>query len=249
MNIPENEILARTALLYGDDVMEKLSSVRVILFGVGGVGGWCAESLIRSGIKHLTLVDADDVAVSNINRQIMATTASTGRPKVEVMKERLLEINPYCEINAVQKVYTEENHMEFKLDSYDYIIDAIDSLKDKISLILHASEKKGRFFSSMGAALKLDPTRVKVAEFWDVNGCPLAAMIRRRMRQRKTFPKYKFLCVYDDEVLENRGSGGVQEGSFTKAQINGTSVHVTAIFGMTLGGLLIKDIYDKCRRK
>ena len=137
--------------------MENVSKVKIILFGVGGVGGWCAEALIRSGVRHLTIVDADCVAESNINRQIMATTLTVGRPKVEVLRQRLLEINPEAEITALQKLYCEENADEFRLDDYDYVIDAIDSLKDKISLILRASERKGRLFSSMGAALWPQP--------------------------------------------------------------------------------------------
>ncbi len=241
-----NEIFDRSIRLFGEDVMENIAAKRVILFGVGGVGGWCAEGLVRSGIRHLTIVDADNVSITNINRQIIATTRTVGRSKVEVMKERLLEINPEAEITAIQKVYTDENYEEFELDSYDYIIDAIDSLKDKISLILRATDTSAVFYSSMGAALKIDPTKVQVAEFWKVQGCPLGAMIRRRMRQHKTFPKKKFLCVYDEEVLDNRGEKETRETDiFSKAQINGTSSHIVALFGMTISGLLIQDIYKK----
>lgn len=245
----EKEIFSRASLLCGEDVMESISKVKIILFGVGGVGGWCAEALVRSGVSHLTIVDADCVAESNINRQIMATTLTVGRPKVEVLKERLLEINPHAEVTALQKVYCEENADEFRLDDYDYVIDAIDSLKDKISLILRASARKGRLYSSMGAALKLDPTRVRTGEFWEVEGCPLAATIRRRMRRNRTFPANRFTCVYDDELLPNRGSGGTQDGSFAKARINGSAVSVTAIFGLTLSGLIINDIYKKTLKR
>ena len=199
---------ARATLLCGEDVMENVSKVKIILFGVGGVGGWCAEALVRSGVRHLTIVDADCVAESNINRQIMATTLTVGRPKVEVLRQRLLEINPEAEITALQKLYCEENADEFRLDDYDYVIDAIDSLKDKISLILRASERKGRLFSSMGAALKMDPTRVKTGEFWEVQGCPLAATIRRKMRRTKRFPANRFTCVYDDELLPQSAGNG-----------------------------------------
>lgn len=242
---------ARATLLCGEDVMENVSKAKIILFGVGGVGGWCAEALVRSGVRHLTIVDADCVAESNINRQIMATTLTVGRPKVEVLRQRLLEINPEAEITALQKLYCEENADEFRLDDYDYVIDAIDSLKDKISLILRASERKGRLFSSMGAALKMDPTRVKTGEFWEVQGCPLAATIRRKMRRTKRFPANRFTCVYDDELLPNRGDSekndgdGIQDGPIRKACINGSAVSVTAIFGMTLSGLIINDIYKK----
>ena len=246
------DIFDRSTRLLGSDVMDAIGKVRVIIFGVGGVGSWCAEGLVRSGIRHLTIVDADKVGVTNVNRQLQATTKTVGRIKVEVLKERLLEINPSAEITALEKVYTEENAAEFCLDSYDYIIDAIDSLKDKVSLILRACETSAKFYSSMGAALKLDPTKIRVAEFWQVQGCPLGAMLRRRMRKAKTFPAKKFTCIYDEEVLENRGAGDVvddpvaaslEDGSVwapKRAQINGTAVHITAIFGMTLAGLLLR---------
>ena len=160
----EKAIFHRSALLLGPDVIESIGDKRVILFGVGGVGSWCAEGLVRSGVRHLTIVDSDRVSITNVNRQLPATTKTVGQVKVEVLRERLLEINPEAEIVALQKIYSEETREEFALSSYDYIIDAVDSLKDKISLILRATETPAVFFSSMGAALKLDPTKVRVAE-------------------------------------------------------------------------------------
>lgn len=227
--------------------MEVLGEVRVILFGVGGVGSWCAEGLVRSGLTHLTIVDADRVSLSNVNRQAMATTRTAGQVKVEALRERLLEINPEAQVEVLQAVYSEENHQQFNLDSYDYVVDAIDSLKDKASLILRASESRARFFSAMGAALKIDPTRVRVAEFWEVRGCPLGAALRKRFRKAGTLPAKPFLCVYDDEVLPNLGDATLQqnEGSFNKAAINGSLVPVTAIFGFTLAGLILQDIYSR----
>lgn len=266
----ETALYNRSSRLLGMDVLTALSDVRVILFGVGGVGSWCAEGLVRAGVKKLTIVDSDLVCITNINRQLEATSMTVGQVKVEALKKRLLEINPEAEITALQKVYSEENHDEFHLDEYDYIVDAVDSLKDKISLILRACETQATFFSSMGAALKVDPTRIRVAEFWDVNGCPLGSIIRKRMRQAKTLPAKKFLCVYDDEVLENRGDcvnaceqgycscdkreknpeeSGLVNYDERKKQINGSLVHITSIFGMTLCGLIVKDIYDKVAGK
>ena len=243
------EIFNRTALLLGDDVMEALAKARVIIFGVGGVGSWCAEGLVRSGVTDLTIVDPDDVSVTNINRQLMATTATVGRKKVEVLKERLLEINPEAGIVALEAAYNQETEAEFDLSSYDYIIDAVDSLKNKILLILNATASGATFYCSMGAALKVDPRKVKVAEFWNVRGCPLGAMIRKKMRKAGSLPSKKFLCVYDDEVLPNRGSDGIVEtDTFNKAQINGTTAPVTAIFGMTLAGLVLEDISKRTRR-
>ena len=183
MTPPSKDIFNRAELLLGADVMERLASVRVILFGVGGVGSWCAEGLVRSGVRNLTIVDADDVVPSNINRQRMATVSTVGRSKVDVLKEMLLEINPEALIQAVKARFTEASAASFDLDSYDYIIDAIDALKDKASLILHATATSATFFSSMGAACKSDPSQIRVASFWDVRGCPLGAMLRKCLRR------------------------------------------------------------------
>ena len=238
-------IFRRTELLLGDKSMEQLGSKRVIIFGVGGVGSWCAESLVRSGIRHLTIVDSDRVCITNINRQLMATSKTVGQVKVEALKERLLSINPQAEITALQQIFTAETADSFDIGSYDYIIDAIDSLKDKTLLILMATQTEARFFSSMGAALKLDPTRIKTAEFWKVQGDPLARALRKRFKRDGQYPKRKFLCVFSDELLENKGippTDGEIPSMFNKPQINGTLAHITAIFGFMLAGLVIQDI-------
>lgn len=223
----EKAILRRSELLLGADTMTKIGEARVILFGVGGVGSWCAESLVRSGIMHLTIVDSDRICITNINRQLPATTQTVGRVKVDVLRERLLEINPNAEITAIQGIYSAENKADYHLEQYDFIIDAIDSLKDKADLILTATQLKNSVFvSSMGAALKMDPTRVKVAEFWSVTGDPLARALRQRFKRDKQFPKHKFLCVYSDELLENKGvnhSCGTEHcmcPKVTEAQLN-----------------------------
>lgn len=245
--IDTGNILKRTELLLGSNVMSKISETCVILFGVGGVGSWCAESLIRSGIGHLTIVDLDTVSVTNINRQMPATTKTVGLVKVDVVKDRLLEINPNANIKAVNGRYCAETVEDFNLDSYDYIIDAIDSLENKVHLIQTATKTKAVFFSSMGAALKLDSTKIQVTEFWKVKGCPLAAALRRRLK-KFGMPAKKFQCVFSEEVLPNKGaeSYSVNEVSpYAKAQVNGTISHVTAIFGFTLAGLVIQDINKK----
>ena len=251
MNLTERDILNRTTLLLGEPVMEKVTRARVIIFGVGGVGSWCAESLVRSGIRHMTIVDSDKVCITNVNRQAMATVPNVGRPKVEALKERLLEINPSAEIEAVQEVFNADTAPQFHLEEYDYVIDAIDSLKDKIELIVRATDKelKGpKLFSAMGAALKIDPTQIRVSEFWSVRGCPLGAILRKRMRKLGRLPGREFQCVWSPEVLPNLGEANVCDDSgqmFQKAQINGTTAHITAIFGFTLAGLVIKDLYHK----
>ena len=247
-------IFRRSELLLGGEAMERIGQKRVIIFGVGGVGSWCAESLVRSGIRQLTIVDSDRVCITNINRQLMATTKTVGQVKVEALKERLLSINPSAEITALQKIFTEETADDFQLDTYDYIIDAIDSLKDKAALILKATQLPApirggarggvKLFSSMGAALKLDPTRIRVTEFWKVEGDPLARALRKKFKHYGQYPEQKFQVVYSDELLENRGcptDEGEEPSPFIKPQTNGSLAHITAIFGFTLAGLVIQD--------
>jgi tRNA A37 threonylcarbamoyladenosine dehydratase len=258
-------IFQRTELLLGKGMMDYTKQKKVIIFGIGGVGSWCAESLIRSGIHDLTIVDSDRICITNINRQLHATTMTVGEVKTDALKRRLLEINPQAKINDIQKIYNQENHDSFVLDQYDYIIDAIDSLSNKVNLIRKASRTNATLFSSMGASLKIDPTRIKVAEFWDVIGCPLASKVRKMMR-KGDLPTKEFLCVYSDEILEPRGSGsscgtshclcpknktGIgdpelenHEWCTKKAVINGTLAHITAIFGFIIAGLLMQDIYN-----
>ena len=225
----------RTELLLGHDAMERLGGKRVIVFGVGGVGSWCAESLVRSGVQWLTIVDCDRVSTTNINRQLMATTQTVGQPKVEALRKRLLSINPAAHIIALQQLFTAETAHSFSLADYDYIIDAIDSLKDKMLLILMACDTKAQLFSSMGAALKMDPTRIRVTEFWKVQGDPLARALRKRFKHEGRFPSRKFQCVYSDELLQNKLPIDPDDKG------NGTIVHITAIFGFMLAWLVVRD--------
>ncbi len=234
----------RLRLLLGDDVLSRVMAKRVIVFGIGGVGSWCAESLVRSGISDITLVDADRVCVTNINRQLLATTSAVDGVKVDVMKRRLLDINPRARVTALERRYDESVANEFNLNDYDYVIDAIDSLSDKALLILNACNSTAKLFASMGAALKTDTSRISTAEFWKVQGCPLAASLRRRFKKNKTLPSRKFQCVYSDEVFSNRGVTIDNDGAMTygKVAINGTLCHTTAIFGLKLAELVINDV-------
>ena len=229
------ERLQRVELLLGGEAMERLAATRVIVFGVGGVGGWCAEALVRSGVEHVTIVDKDRVAASNINRQVMAMTSTIGCPKVEVMRERLLDINPELDIRPVFGLYTADTQPEFALDDYDFVIDAIDSLADKALLILNACESRATLFSSMGAALKSDPRRIRTAEFWQAKGCPLARALRNHFKRSGVFPKRKFKCVFSDELLVNKGTADERE-----PRANGTLMHATAMFGLTLAEMVIE---------
>jgi tRNA A37 threonylcarbamoyladenosine dehydratase len=262
----EKGIFQRTELLLGKEVMEKIASKNVIIFGIGGVGSWCAESLVRSGIRRLTIVDSDLICITNINRQLHATTQTVGEVKTDALKNRLLEINPSAEIQTIQKIYNPETSDSFELDSYDFIIDAIDSLSNKIHLIRQATRTNAVFFSSMGASLKLDPTKIRVAEFWKVKGCPLGHIVRKKIR-KGDLPAKKFMCIYSEELLENKGAGSScgtdkclcpklknapgdpeladHEWCSQKAVINGTVAHITAIYGFTLAGLVIQSIYNE----
>ena len=238
MEPQDKAFVRRTELLLGQDTVEQIARQRVIIFGIGGVGSWCAESLVRSGIQQLTIVDFDKVSASNINRQLMATTRTVGQVKVDVLRERLLAINPSAQITAVEQAFTAETAGDFHIEDYDYIIDAIDSLKDKALLIEMACQTKARFYSSMGAALKLDSTRIQVTEFWKVKGDPLARALRNHFKKQKRFPRRKFQCVYSDELLRSQGN-----------EEKGSIMHVTASFGLMLAGLVIQDVAARHTRQ
>lgn len=204
----ERGLQRRTERLLGNANLEKIHNARVLIFGLGGVGSWCAECLVRSGVRNITIVDSDRVCVTNCNRQLLATSKTIGQVKVEVLRNRLLEINPDANVTAIQKIYQAESADSFHMDEYDYIVDAIDSLRDKADLILRATAlpKHITFFSSMGAALRRDPFMVRKAEFWDVKGDPLAKAIRKKFKHNKTFPARHFQCVYSEEQpMENLG--------------------------------------------
>ncbi len=211
-----------------------MGECRVVLFGVGGVGSWCAEALVRSGVGRLTLVDSDRVEPTNCNRQLHATSSTLGRAKVNVMRERLLDINPRAEVKALPLRYTAETADTFSLGDYDFVVDAIDSLADKLHLILYATrltslQGSPRLLSSMGAARRTDPTQVRVAEFWQVKGDPLASSLRKQMRRNGTLPHCPFLCVHSTEPpLPVAGQSP-----------SGSLCQVTATFGMTLAAQVI----------
>ena len=247
-------IFGRAERLVGAAAMKRLAAARVIIFGVGGVGSWCAESLVRSGIGHLTIVDSDCVDVTNVNRQVMATMLTVGEVKVEALRRRLLEINPRCDITALREVYDSTTAAGFGLEKYDAIVDAIDSVAEKAELILHATQTNAVFVASMGTARKLDPTRLQMAEFRQVKGCPLARALRERFKRTNRFPKRKFRCVFSDEVLPNLGEAtgptaapeGEEAGWHArKVHVNGSMVHITAISGFMLAGSIIQGILDR----
>ena len=211
--------------------MTLLQSKRVILFGIGGVGSWCAECLIRTGLTHLTIVDGDTVQPSNLNRQLPATQVTIGQPKVLALKERLLTINPDAIIEAIPEMVNSE-WLEAHGLNYDYVIDAIDSVADKTDLILYATRARGvKIFSSMGAALRFDPTQVTTGELMTIQGDALAKAVRARMKRLGKHPYKKVRCVYSTEQAQ-------------RCETRGSLMQVTAAFGLTLASLVIKDLKE-----
>ncbi len=248
-DISHNIIFDRVERLVGPEGIDKFADASVIVFGLGGVGSWTAEALARSGVGHLTLVDADCVAASNINRQLPALTSTVGIPKVEVMAERICQINPACCVTLRCERYTEATASTFPLDGYTAVVDAIDSVADKAALILHATScpLPTRLFSSMGAALRMEPWQVRVDEFWRVKGDALAAVLRRRFRKSQAMPRRKFKCVYSPEQGANRRNDADPSGAmdFGKVAVNGAMMPVTATFGMFLAALTVNHILDQ----
>jgi tRNA A37 threonylcarbamoyladenosine dehydratase len=256
----------RLHLLTGTGSLISLKRTRVIIFGVGGVGSWCAEALIRSGVGHLTLVDSDLICITNINRQVQAKQSTVGKVKVIELANHLAEINPEAEIVPVQAVYDRTTCTKYDLSQYDYVIDAIDSLSSKVELIIQAVHSGATLFSALGASCRLDPARIKVASIWDSERCKLGRFVRKRLR-RRGFSK-DFLCVYSDEdtippidgVTSGCGTGVcvcpkavkspdedacVHEWCSAKKQINGSAVHVTGTFGFFLSGLVVQDVIQR----
>ena len=248
----EDERFARSESLLGSEAMARFKAARVLVVGVGGVGSWCAEALVRTGLGHITLIDDDVVAESNVNRQCLATAATVGRPKVEAMAERLAAINPGCEIVGLKNRYplsclndlssehrnigTSDHVRNFSLSDYDAVIDAIDSVDCKAELILGATEAGVPLVSSMGAALRLDPTKVKVTRFEKVEGDGLARALRQRFKKLGRFPKGKFSCVWSVEQTVTAPRRGGASGTVAK----GSLMPVTATFGMCLASEAIK---------
>lgn len=229
----ENKFTRSLAAL-GEDAFLRLENARIIIFGAGGVGGWCAESLARTGAANITIVDHDTVKPSNINRQAAATALTVGRPKVDAMKDRLLSINPDAVITAANRKFCAETAGEFNLGSYDFVIDAIDSVQDKALLIEKTlSLKKPKLFSSMGAAMRFDPTRVKTAKFRKVAGDGLARALRARFRKNGLAPLPDFMCVWTDEC-----PCAPREPDMPLPSL----MQVTAAFGLALTSLVIDCI-------
>lgn len=227
----------RTALMLGNETVDRFGEMKVIVFGLGGVGSWCCEGLVRSGFEKITLVDYDTVGETNCNRQLPATSKTIGRLKTEVLRERFEEINPDVKIEIRSEAYSPLNSDSFRLSEYDVIIDCIDSMQCKMHLIREATKTSAFFISSMGAALKVDPLKIRVDEFWNVQYDLFARRIRKNIRKGE-LPSKPFLCVYSEE--QTLQGSEIQEIQGERKRINGSTAHVTAIFGFTIAGEVIK---------
>ncbi|MDR2481816.1 MAG: tRNA threonylcarbamoyladenosine dehydratase [Spirochaetaceae bacterium] len=252
----------RLALITGDRVIEALTQTQVMVFGLGGVGSWCAEALVRCGIGRIVLIDSDRVCITNINRQVQATYDTIGELKADALKSRLLKINPDSTITALNKIFSEDNEAEFHIEETDFVIDAIDSLSCKIALIEKSAALGKTFFSSMGMAQKLDPTLLKTGDIWETTGCPLARLVRSQLR-RRNFTGH-FTVVYSMERLpihkgvqsscgstaclcpsKSGSANDAHEWCSSKKVINGSAVPVTAAAGMVLASLVIQNVRHK----
>lgn len=243
---------SRTELMLGKEGMDKLALARVAVFGIGGVGGYTVEALARSGIGYLDLIDDDKVCMTNINRQLIATRKTVGKFKVDVMKERVLEINPKAVVTTHQCFYSADTADQFDFTQYDYIVDAIDTVSAKIEMVLRAQEKNVPIISCMGAGNKLDPTRFEVTDIYKTSVCPLAKVMRKELKVRGV---KKLKVVYSQEPakkpLEDMSLScktncicppGATSKCTMKRQIPGSNSFVPATAGLIIAGEVIKDI-------
>lgn len=226
----------RTALLLGEAAVEKLAEARVAVFGVGGVGGYAVEALARSGIGGFVLTDSDTVSESNINRQIIATHSTVGRYKTEVMKERILEINPEARVETRQCFFLPENADSFDFTEYSYVVDAVDTVSAKIEIIMRAKAAGVPVISSMGAGNKLDAAGFKVSDIYDTRVCPLARVMRRELKKRGID---SLKAVYSEEE-PIKPLAGISEGG--KRALPGSVAFVPSVAGLVLAGEVIKDL-------
>ena len=243
---------SRTELLLGKEAMEQLSKARVAVFGVGGVGGYACEALVRSGIGAFDLIDDDKVCLTNLNRQIIATRKTVGKYKTDVMKERMLEINPDVDVAIHKCFFLPENADEFPFEEYDYIIDAVDTVTAKIELVMKAQEKNVPIISSMGAGNKLDASMFQVADIYKTKVCPLAKVMRRELKKRGV---KKLKVVYSEEKptrpIEDMAIScrttcicppGAKHKCTERRDIPGSVAFVPSVAGLIIAGEVIKDL-------
>lgn len=236
---------SRTGILLGKEAMEILNKAHIAVFGVGGVGGYTVEALIRSGIQHIDIIDNDTVSLTNLNRQIIATHSTIGKYKVDVMKERILDINPSAEVNVHKCFYLPETHDLFDFTKYDYVVDAVDTVTAKINLILQAKEAGTKIICSMGAGNKMDPTQFQVADISQTTVCPLARVMRQECKKRKiknvkvVFSTEKVLRPI--EAIQPEKSSA-DNRSTVRRDIPGSNAFVPSVAGLIIASEIIKDL-------
>ena len=243
---------SRTQLLLGQENMEKLAKSRVAVFGIGGVGGYVCEALVRSGVGAFDLIDDDKVCLTNLNRQIIATRKTVGQYKAEVMAERMKEINPDTDIRIRKCFFLPENADEFPFEEYDYIVDAVDTVTAKLALVMKAQELHIPIISSMGAGNKLDPTAFRVADIYKTKVCPLAKVMRIECRKRRI---KKLKVVYSEETptrpIEDMSIScrthcicppGAQHKCTERRDIPGSTAFVPSVVGLIIAGEVVKDL-------
>ena len=234
----EKNFTTRTGLIIGEDGIEKLKNSNVIVFGVGGVGSFAAEAIARAGVGNLTIVDFDDVDITNINRQIPALHSTVGKLKVEVMKDRILDINPDINIKAICEKYNKETSDKILVEDYDYVVDAIDMVTSKIHLIETCNKKGLEIISSMGMGNKVDPTKIVVTDIYKTSMCPLAKVMRKEFKDRRI---KKLKVVYSTE----------QPRELKKKIMNGKKVtpgsisFVPSVGGLTIASVVVNDLLNK----
>ncbi|MCI5668635.1 MAG: tRNA threonylcarbamoyladenosine dehydratase [Oscillospiraceae bacterium] len=243
---------SRTELIFGKEAMQKLAASRVAIFGIGGVGGFTAEALARSGVGTLDLIDDDRVCLTNINRQIFATRKTVGKLKIDVAKERLLDINPDMTVNTYKTFYMPETADQFDFTQYDYVVDAIDTVTGKIELVMNADKCKTPIISSMGAGNKLDPTKFQVADIYSTSVCPLARVMRYELKKRGirklkvVYSTEKPITPSEDMAISCKQHCICPPGTARKCtqrnQIPGSTAFVPSVVGLIIAGEVIKDI-------
>ena len=243
-----SEQLSRTERLIGQENIEKLASARVAVFGIGGVGGFTVEALVRSGIGHIELIDHDTVAESNLNRQIIATQDTIGRDKVDVMKERILSINPDAEVIMHKCFFLPENKDDFDFSKYTYVVDAVDTVTAKIAIIEEAKKTGVPVISSMGTGNKLDPTKFEVADISKTSVCPLAKVMRRELKKRGishvkvVYSKEKAITPLTEDVTPQCSEQNGEDAMGRKKIAPGSVSFVPSVAGLIIAGEVIKDI-------
>lgn len=243
---------SRTQLLLGEEALDRLKNSKVAIFGIGGVGGYVCEALVRSGISSFVLTDDDKVCLTNLNRQIIATEKTVGRYKTDVMRERMLDINPDVMIETHKCFFLPENADDFPFGEYDYVVDAVDTVTAKIELIVRAQSANVPIISAMGAGNKLDATRLKIADIYDTSVCPLARVMRRELKKRNIAhlkvvysdekPVRPLVCITEDTVAEGDYASEEVRDHSKRRDIPGSTAFVPAVAGLLMAGEIVNDL-------